>query len=249
MALLKARLQPFIDLARCLESFDKAFDLETAVGVQLDILGQFIGLNRLLTFQPDGGLSPILDDTMYRILLKAKISRNNWNGTSTGMYELWSNLFPEFFLLVRDNQDMSMTVYTDMSTPFMLAQLIQHEYVVPKPMGVKFTYIFLQKEDFEVNDNYGVAAAEVYRVYFIDEDTPIMTESEDYHAVAAQDATREYTIEHGGDIVTDTTDYNAVATVTVTREFIMEQEDILTAATDYNGGTNHQKFKEEFTDE
>jgi hypothetical protein len=76
MALLEARLQPFIDLAECLNTFDAAFDLETAVGFQLDVIGQYVGLSRLLTFQPAGGLSPILDDDMYRILLKAKISKN-----------------------------------------------------------------------------------------------------------------------------------------------------------------------------
>ena len=166
MEFVTARLQPFIDLARCLESFDEAFDLETAVGVQLDTIAQYVGLSRLLTFQPADGESPILLDDMYRILLRAKISRNQWNGTSMGMYELWNNIFPEYTLFIRDNQDMTMTVYTDMNTPFMFAQLIQYEYIVPKPMGVGFTYMFLEKVEYEVYDYYLGAASEYIQESF-----------------------------------------------------------------------------------
>jgi hypothetical protein len=298
--LVEARLQPLIDLAECLYSFDAAFDLETAVGVQLDIIGQFVGLSRLLTFQPGNGLSPILDDDMFRILLKAKISKNNWNGTATGMYELWSNLFPEYTLLIRDNQDMTMTVYTDMSTPFLLAQLIQYEYIVPKPMGVRFTYIFLEKYQYEVDDYYSGVACDWLRSYFIDDEIPIVTDADDYYAVALSElfrlvfieetdiitdandfygaATRDYFREifveetgmvtdgtdydavavleairelhvaAGDDIVTDTTDYNAVGVMTVFREYSLEQEAIVTTATIYNGGINHERFKEAFTE-
>ena len=222
MALLEARLDPFIDLARCLDSFDAAFDLETAVGIQLDINGQFIGLSRLLTFQPEGGISPLLDDTMYRILLKAKISKNNWDGTATGMYELWGTLFPEYTILIRDNQDMTMTVYTDMSTPFMLAQLIQHEYIIPKPMGVRFNYIFLEKEEYEVDDYYAATMSELFRTGFI-EVINIDTDTNDYNGVAVRDYIHEIFIEDTG-IVTDGADYHAAAVMEVIREYNMEQE-------------------------
>ena len=190
MEFLAARLEPFIDLARVLESFDEAFDLEKAVGVQLDIIGQFVGLNRLLTFQPEGGLSPVLKDDMYRILLKAKISKNNWNGTATGMYELWQTLFPEYTILIRDNQDMTMTVYTDMSTPFMLSQLIQYEYIIPKPMGVMFNYIFLKRDEYEAFDYDGAAVSDYIRVLFAEE-AVIVTNGADYEAVAVITITRE----------------------------------------------------------
>ena len=217
MALLEARLEPFIDLARCLESFDAAFDLETAVGIQLDINGQFIGLSRLLTFQPDGGISPLLRDDMYRILLKAKISKNNWDGTATGMYKLWETLFPEYTILIRDNQDMTMTVYTDMSTPFLLAQLIQHEYIIPKPMGVRFNYIFLEKEVVEANDYEGAVMSEYIRSFSIEDWIPIATDAADYQAATLHEYTRVLFIEET-DIITDSADLHAVAVTTFIRE-------------------------------
>jgi len=205
MSLVEARLQPLIDLARCLETFDEAFDLSTAVGAQLDIIGQYVGLGRKLSFQPDGGMSPILDDDLYRILLKAKISKNNWNGTATGMYQLWDNLFPEYALLIKDNQDMTMTVYTDMGTPDILEQLIQHEYIVPKPMGVRFNYIFLIQVEYETTDYYGGVTSELFRDYYM-EMIPIVTDSDDFHASALSENISEFTIEEN-DIITDTNDY------------------------------------------
>ena len=217
MALLKARLEPFTDLARCLESFDEAFDLETAVGVQLDINGQFIGLNRLLTFQPDGGISPLLDDFMYRLLLKAKISKNNWNGTATGMYKLWENLFPEYTILIRDNQDMTMTVYTDMSTPFLLSQLIQHEYIIPKPMGVRFNYIFLEKETVEALEYESAALSDYFRTFSIEDWILIVTDVTDFHAATLHEYTRVLFIEET-ETITDGEDYHANAIATITRE-------------------------------
>ena len=234
MALVEARLQPFIDLARCLESFDAAFDLETAVGTQLDIIGQFVGLNRLLTFQPEGGISPLLQDDMYRILLKAKISKNNWDGTATGMYKLWETLFPEYTVLIRDNQDMTMTVYTDMSTPFLLAQLIQHEYIIPKPMGVRFNYIFLEKEVVEVNDYEGAALSEYIRTFFIEDWIRIVTDVTDSHAAALHEYTRELFIEET-EIITDNTDYHAVVVHELTRElFIADGDNIQSDAIDFD---------------
>ena len=52
MGLVEARLKPFIDIFECLEEIDKAFDLDTATGNQLDIIGEYVGVKRLLNFQP-----------------------------------------------------------------------------------------------------------------------------------------------------------------------------------------------------
>ncbi len=66
MALLAARLGPFIDLAECLAMFDEAFDLDKAVGKQLDTIGEYVGVKRLLNFQPQDA-SPVLIDPYYRV--------------------------------------------------------------------------------------------------------------------------------------------------------------------------------------
>ena len=83
MELVKARLEPFIDLCELLEDIDKSFDLDTASGAQLDIIGQYVGVSRLLDFQPNSADS-LLPDAYYRMLLKARISLNNWDGSIEG---------------------------------------------------------------------------------------------------------------------------------------------------------------------
>src|ERR1035438_279531 len=72
MAWLAAALEPLDDLNQCLATFNYSFDLDSAQGAQLDILGQLIGQSRTVGFQPSGGVSPTLDDPTYLILLKAK---------------------------------------------------------------------------------------------------------------------------------------------------------------------------------
>jgi hypothetical protein len=47
-------MQPFIDVAACADSMPAAFDISTAVGVQLDALGTVIGISRILPFNPVG---------------------------------------------------------------------------------------------------------------------------------------------------------------------------------------------------
>ena len=47
---------------------------------QLDALGTLVGQSRQVPFQPSGGVSPILDDNTYRILLQAKIAQNQFDG-------------------------------------------------------------------------------------------------------------------------------------------------------------------------
>jgi hypothetical protein len=47
-------IQPFLDATACADSISEAFNLDTAVGVQLDALGTVIGISRTLPFTPLG---------------------------------------------------------------------------------------------------------------------------------------------------------------------------------------------------
>lgn len=86
------------------------FDVETAVGVQLDAVGARVGVSRILPtklvgvyfalddvggvgldlglwkgrFDPDDGLIS-LDDPTYRAVIKSKILMNHWNGTNESL--------------------------------------------------------------------------------------------------------------------------------------------------------------------
>ena len=54
MAFAALLAQPFMDVMQCLCTFISAFDISTAVGVQLDILGIILGVSRNLPFNPVG---------------------------------------------------------------------------------------------------------------------------------------------------------------------------------------------------
>ncbi|MFV0241374.1 MAG: DUF2612 domain-containing protein [Lacrimispora sphenoides] len=140
MALVEARLKPFADLCECLETFDAAFDLDTAVGKQLDVIGEYVGVPRLLNFQPVSIDSALLTDSFYRLLIKARISLNNWDGTTANVKQIWQDLFPEYDIDVIDNQDMSILIHVTGLGSLFENEVIQHGYINPKPMGVLINY-------------------------------------------------------------------------------------------------------------
>ena len=176
MALLEARLQPLIDLAGCLETFDANFDLDNAVGNQLDIIGQYIGVKRLLTFQPRYE-SPLLNDYYYRLLLKVRISQNNWDGTTAGIQKIWSGIFPDYGIEVVDNQDMTINIrITGLQNAFE-HEIVHHGYIVPKPMGVLVNFMFVIPGFYDI-DMYAAAeisTAEFTEFDFVAETPPTVT--------------------------------------------------------------------------
>lgn len=139
MGLVEARLKPFIDLFECLEEINKAFDLDTAAGNQLDIIGEYVGVKRLLNFQPTYA-DAILTDPYYRMLLKAQISLNNWDGTVEGIKKIWEDVFPDYEIQVVDNQNMTMEARIIGLGALFEGELVQHGYITPKPMGVRVDY-------------------------------------------------------------------------------------------------------------
>lgn len=141
---LSANLTIIDNAYTVLKSMDDNFDLDNAIGTQLDTLGIIIGRERTLTFQPLNGFSPVMDDDIYRLALKAKVAMNNWDGTIPQMYEIWNDIFgedTELDLQIQDNQDMSFNAYITGYVDQLQQDLIQHGYVVPKPQGVKVNYI------------------------------------------------------------------------------------------------------------
>lgn len=141
------------------------FDLDTATGDQLDIIGQWIGITRDVAvpitgvfFSWDGtdvslgwdagvwqGATEItqLTDEFYRTLLKAKIAANHWDGTTEGAYAVFAIIFPDNLILIQDNQDMTynLVIFGDLSA--LNEVLITQGYIPLKPEGVRVrTYIF-----------------------------------------------------------------------------------------------------------
>jgi hypothetical protein len=132
-ALLAMLLQPIADIIALLESIPGAFDLDDAIGAQLDIIGLWVGVSRNVTvplanvffsldsptlglnqgtllgrFDPTTGLLTLPDDN-YLTLLRAVIASNHWDGTIPGAYKVWNTLFAGtgFTILIQDGNDMS----------------------------------------------------------------------------------------------------------------------------------------------
>lgn len=134
-------LQPFSDIMSCAQQITAAYDIDTAIGVQLDVLGQIIGAKRTVSFQPSMGVSPILDDSTYRLLLYAKRAINTWNGKILSLYPLWQTLFPGGSIVFIDNQNMTATVVLAGTFSSIQSDLIQNDLIIPRPETVLYKYV------------------------------------------------------------------------------------------------------------
>jgi hypothetical protein len=141
-ALLYVLLKKFDDVTNCLVKMDTALDLDSAVGAQLDLLGTIPNASRTVGFQPSDNVSPVLDDDTYRIYIKAKIARNQWDGTIDSLYGIWKQLFPSGTIVIEDNQNMTATIVLTGAFTSILQDLIVNGYIIPRPEGVLYTYVF-----------------------------------------------------------------------------------------------------------
>lgn len=148
MAMVMALLRPSDDIFALAATMDDEFDVMLATGIQEDIVGILVGANRTLDFQPDKGLSPILDNAAYRILLQAKIAQNMWKGGIMDLRDLWTTLFGEG-IIIQDNQDMTIDVVViGSSFDQIVRNMIQKGMIVPKPQSVKLTTYFSDQQVF-----------------------------------------------------------------------------------------------------
>lgn len=113
------------------------FDIETATGKQLDILGKYIGLGRQVKVNIGSSNTNILSDDQYRILLKLKLIQNtNFSSTSqirTALYELFPNDIRLFDPRTMKYEYQLSTLFND------LVNVIIAEELLPLPMGIGAT--------------------------------------------------------------------------------------------------------------
>ena len=156
-----------------LETMRAAFDVDSAVGGQLDPTGEWIGRSRPLRlelddvyfewgreavgwargswkglYDPETGMVRLPDET-YRLLLKAKIGANRWDGTVPGAYEVWESAFADTgsLILMQDNQDMSVVIGLA-GTPLdaVMRNLLLQGYLPLKPEGVRVAWYAVAPE-------------------------------------------------------------------------------------------------------
>lgn len=159
--------RPLTDIAGAMTAFITEFDIDEAIGVQLDILGKWIGRTRVVSqpisgiyfrfdtdglgydqgvwqgpYDPDAGFTNLSDD-VYRIVLKAKIAINHWNGTNETLPEILDTALDGSGLAMQivDNQDMTISVWVfpeiDISQVSLeLLAAIKQGYLTVKAAGV-----------------------------------------------------------------------------------------------------------------
>lgn len=123
-----------------LESFNTIFNLESAEGDQLDKIGELVGISRKLPVVI-ADVPAILSDDTYRLVIKAKVLKDHWDGTRKGMEDILSAIFPDLGYDIIDNFDMSIvvTIIDPLITDEQIA-LINNGFIIPKPSGVDVNY-------------------------------------------------------------------------------------------------------------
>jgi len=129
---VKAFVQELID-GQLTTAIQNAFDINTAVGVQLDIIGKYAGVTR----QGYNFTGPMtLNDEDYRKIIKLKIIQNN---SGSSLYDI-KNLLALYFagqIRVFDYRDMTMSYYVKAS--FGSKELVEFfikKDLLPTPMAV-----------------------------------------------------------------------------------------------------------------
>ena len=166
MAMIQQDVQAYVDNINLLRNFSNLFDIDQAVGQQLDMIGVWVGISRNIAVPLTGvyfafntalvgfnqgawlgignatsGLT-MLGDLDYLLLLKAKIAANHWDGTIPGAYKIWGIVFANqpFTLMIQDGQDMTMAIIVvgTINTAVTLS-LIINGYITLRPAGVLIT--------------------------------------------------------------------------------------------------------------
>ena len=115
MALAAAVLQQATDLITLAQSIAPGFSVGSAVGVQLDVLGESFGIER-----QEGWT-----DATYRTVLLRKLKRNTWDGTNATAPQ-----YLEAGETLYDNSDGTVNVHAP-GLP------LPSEELLPVPIGVK----------------------------------------------------------------------------------------------------------------
>lgn len=167
MDMVGAVSQCFVDAQAGIGALVPAFDLDVAVGVQLDAVGLWVGISRHVRtplvgvyfsfdvvgvgmdegvwqgpFDPDSGVT-VLDDDTYRLLIRAKIAANHWDGTLEGSAAILNLIFggTGTYVFIQDNGDMSIDIGVSGQRPTAIfLALLTGGYIPIKPEGVRVNY-------------------------------------------------------------------------------------------------------------
>lgn len=147
------------------------FDVDSAVGVQLDAVGEWVGKSRYVDIDLlgvyfefdneeyavgwDEGLwqqahdietqTTALDDFTYRKVLYAKIAANHWNGTADNLYSIFEETFGGYYhFCIFDNLNMTFSMVIAGAKITQLDEaILKSGDLTMSPIGVGLTDIFV----------------------------------------------------------------------------------------------------------
>lgn len=167
-----ASLQPTVDISNQLSLFPALFDIDLAVGQQLDVIGQWVGVTRNLAIQLVGVYSAfdtagvgfdqgvwlgpydsvsgltVLPDEYYRLLIKMDILNNHWDGTKDQAYIIAQTIYGSlgYKLYIEDNCDLTINLgLVGTAPPTLLVQsLLTSGIMEIKPAGIHINAYYTQ---------------------------------------------------------------------------------------------------------
>ncbi len=167
MAMISSVAQPWADMIAIAQGTPSYYDIDVAFGAQLDAIGLWVGLPRtiqtpILTYFSwdttglgwDAGIwygsgQPLnytvsMDDGTYRIMLKAKIAANQWDGSTQQYLQDFQSIFSGSGITITfvDNQNDTIDVYFSAKPSALLIGLLENNYLPLRPAGVLQTFHF-----------------------------------------------------------------------------------------------------------
>lgn len=166
-AAIRTLTQGFADAAAVARDMLAKHDLDIAAGDQLDTLGLWVGVTRRVPvpltgyyftwadtvatgwssgqwkgpFDPGSGIV-LLGDSDFRLLIRAKIAANMWDGTNEELDQILSILFNPTNVWHYDIQNMQLRItYKQAQLSAVQKALLTGDVLAIKPAGVKIVYV------------------------------------------------------------------------------------------------------------
>ncbi len=162
MAMVDFTVSGFVDQINTYSQM--VFDLDVAIDIMLDYIGQWIGFSRIVSiplniyfafdtaglgfdqgiwfapFDPTDGTTT-LDNDSYRRLLKARVGINHWDSTVLSFNIIMEKVFEGTGVtaIAIDNFDKTVTVQVTGEVPLVLKSLLDNGALIPKPAGIVTT--------------------------------------------------------------------------------------------------------------
>lgn len=121
-------------------AIQEAYDPDTAVGVQLDVIGKYVGVARM-GYGTNGPIT--LGDEDYRKLIRLVIIKNNSGSSLATIQQLLAANFPgEIFITDSQTMQLNYVIVESIGTSDLLELLATGGYL-PRPMGVNIAITFV----------------------------------------------------------------------------------------------------------